>query len=79
MMSNVALFIACAPLWLLVGVGAGTFSIVLLPVVSAVLPAFTRAFSFQSQKLPDMRPAIRRHVDPAAAMLRPYWPSYGVW
>ena len=79
MISNVALFIACAPLWLLVGLGAGTFAILLLPLVSAALPAFTRAFAFHSERLPDMRPAIRRNVNPQAAMLRPYWPSYGVW
>lgn len=43
-MTNLVLFLACAPLWLLVMIGAGTFALVLLPLTSAGLPALADAF-----------------------------------
>lgn len=44
MMTNVVLFLACAPLWLLAGIGAGTFAVVLLPRAPAGRPAFAGTF-----------------------------------
>ncbi len=44
MMTNLVLFLTCAPLWLLVVIGAGMLALVLLPLASAGLPAFAGAF-----------------------------------
>jgi hypothetical protein len=40
MTTNLVLFLACAPLWLLVVTGAALSAAVLLPLASAGLPAF---------------------------------------
>jgi hypothetical protein len=78
MLTNIALFIACAPLWLLAGIGAGTFALVLLSFPSAGPLPSSKTFSFQAERRPQLR-AARIQVHPSAVMLRPYWPSYGVW
>jgi hypothetical protein len=52
MMTNVVLFLACAPLWLLVLIGAGMFAAVVLPLTPAALPA--RAASLDSTRQMSM-------------------------
>lgn len=75
MTTNIALFITCAPVWLLAGIGAATFALVSLPILSAALPAVS-GFFVHARKLGSIRPVTPAH-SPVHAMVRSYRPNYG--
>jgi hypothetical protein len=54
MMTNLVLFIACAPLWLLVVIGAGVFAAVVLPLTPAALPARDTSLGSTRQRAVSM-------------------------
>ncbi len=50
MTTNLVLFLTCAPLWLLVAIGAAMLALVLLPLASAGLPALAEALQARPQR-----------------------------